>query len=73
MLKLPVKITYNTNKLIYEEFIKAVNALKKVKQTINQEERQLFLLRTRVISTLAQKYEIELKQTDVTSVALSLK
>ena len=30
-------------------------------------------MRTRVISVLAQRYQIELKQTDVTSVALSLK
>ena len=73
MQRLPATIAYNSQKLLYEEFIKAVNALKRVKQTINQEERQLFLMRTRVISMLAQKYQIELKQTDVTSVALSLK
>ena len=44
-----------------------------MKQTINYEERQLYLMRTRVTSMLAQRYQIELKQTDVTSVALSLK
>ena len=73
MKRFPTSITYSTEKLIYDEFIRAVNALKRVKQTINQEERQLFLIRTRVISVLAQKYCIELKQNDVTSVALSLK
>ena len=73
MKRLPATITYTTQKLLYDEFIKTVNALKRVKQTINQEERQLFLMRTRVVSMLAQKYKIELKETDVTSVALSLK
>ena len=58
MEKLPKKLSLETEKLLYTEFLKSLNSLKKVKQTINHEERQLRLVKIRMICMLTRKYEI---------------
>ena len=51
----------------------SIQALKKVKSTINPEERQLLLLRTRALCILASKYKAELTQADIGTFALIFK
>ena len=73
MKKLPAKLSLESEKLLYEEFLKSLNSLKKVKQTINPEERQLRLVKIRMICMLTQKYNNDHKESDVSSMALILK
>ena len=66
-------IPYDVRKLIKEEFMKAIQSLKRVKSTINPDERQLLLYRTRALSLMATKYHIELSEAEIGTCALLFK